>query len=78
MQGQCWRLHNSSCVSAPHGPHCPAHLSRSLRRRDGASFLYHGEEQKGGDTSGEVPVQSCALSGVSGGLWVPGENQSLS
>lgn len=54
---------------APHGPHCPSHLSRSHRWRDGASFLYHAGKEKGGDISGEVPVQSCAVSGeVSGCL----------
>lgn len=32
---------------------------------------------RGGDTSGEVPGQSCAVSGVSWGLWVPGENYKV-
>lgn len=33
--------------------------------------------RRGWRTSGEVPVQSCAVFGVSGGLWVPGENAQV-
>lgn len=75
IQRQYWR-HKSSLVPAPHGPHCPSHLSRSHRWRDGASFLYHGGEEEGGDTSGEVPVQSWAVSGVRGAPAAWGEFQS--
>lgn len=46
-----------------------------LRRwRDVASFLYHGREEEAGGTPGEVPAQSCVVSGISRGLRVMGEN----
>lgn len=38
-----------------------------------ASFLHDGGEEKAGGTPGKVLEQSCALHGVSRGLWATGE-----
>lgn len=43
------------------------------RWTDRASFLHDGGEEKAGGTPGKVLEQSCALHGVSRGLWATGE-----